>query len=188
MLKFLKSASVVAAALFLGSCSSDMNTDLFGGDFLSSEPKILPCPNVTVVPSAENITIFREGPGRDLVDVTFEGSIEPVSGECEYQDDESLVVTEMVMRINATKGPAASSQAQEFPFFIAISDWNRRILSKKVFKSPVEVPEGKRRGTVQEEIVHRIPVISGRSGADYTILIGFQLTREQLQYNQKTVR
>jgi len=179
--KHVKSISLLAGVFVLSACAGGLDTDLF-----SSNKRVLPCPNVAVLPNAGNITIFRSGPGRDLVDVEFEGVIIPTSGECVYENDDSEVLAELILRIGAIKGPAATSQKQVFPFFVAIADKNKKVLGKKIFESLIEVPQGKRRGAVQEEIVQRIPITSGRSGADYTIVMGFQLTNEQLEYNRKT--
>jgi len=172
---------VFVGFLFLSACAGSIGTDFF-----SADKALLPCPKVSVLPNAGNITIFQEGPGRDLVDVTYEGVIIPISGECIYANDDAEVSAELILRIGATKGPAAKSQTQTFPFFVAIADKDNRVLSKKVFQSPVEVPEGQRRGAVQEEIVQTIPILSGRNGGDYTIVLGFQLTSEQLDYNRKS--
>ncbi len=154
------------------------------GIFAKPKPP-LPCPKVAVLPNADSITIFKEGPGRDLVDVLFEGVIAPVGGDCIYENDDSEVYVELILRIGGVKGPAARTQKQDFPFFIAIADASKKVLTKKVFISPIVVPEGRRRAAVQEEIAQRIPLPSGLDGRDYTIVMGFQLTHEQLKYNQK---
>ncbi len=175
-------ASLTAMSLMLTGCSGGFDTGI-GDIFTEKQP--LPCPSVSVLPNADSITIFQEGPGRDLVDVLYEGVIAPVSGECLYENDDTELLVELILRIGAIKGPAARSQTQEFPFFVAIADPDKRILNKKVLISPIEVGEGRRRGAVQEEIVQRIPLPTGRTGRNYTIVLGFQLTKEQLEYNRK---
>lgn len=179
---FAKSAAVLSTVFFLSACSSDLDTDISS---IFSPKTPLPCPRVSVLPNADSVTIFRDGPGRDLVDVLYEGVIAPVSGECFYEDDDSKLVVELILRIGAIKGPAAISQSQNFPFFVAIARNDKRIIAKKVLNSPVEVQEGRRRGAVQEEIVHHIPLPSGLDGRHYTIVLGFQLTKEQLEHNRK---
>ncbi|MAZ02947.1 MAG: hypothetical protein CMN56_07400 [Sneathiella sp.] len=183
LLKFLYKLSrmvVLGVPLFLVSaCSGSVDTDIFN-IFGSSKPP-LPCPRVEVLPGAETITLFREGEGRDLVDVRFEGIIVPFSGQCQYVDDDTAVVVELILRIGATKGPAAESQTEEFPFFVAIAERSGEIIAKEVFYSPLEVEEGRRRATVQEELQQRIPLTGLKTGGDYVIIIGFQLTREQLE-------
>ncbi len=172
----------------LAGCSGGFDTDVFSGDFFSTEQRVITCPNVTTLPNADEITIFRQGPGRDLVDVQYEGVITPVSGECEYQDDFAWVEVDLILRIGAIKGPAATSQTQDYNFFVAVADKDNRVLNKRVFKSPVEVPEGRRRGAVQEELRQRFPIRSGTRGSDYKIIVGFQLSEEQLSYNQKKLK
>ena len=183
MRKSIRALAVLAGPFFLSACAGDFDLDLFGQ---SAAP--LPCPNVTLLPGAENITVFREGPGRDLVDVTYEGTITPISGECAYKDDDGLVIAELILQVSAVKGPAAATEKPDFPFFVAIADRDKKVLSKKIFNTAIEIPEGKRRGAVQEEMVQRIPILSGRTGEDYTIVLGFQLTPEQLEYNRKTLK
>ncbi|WP_148301779.1 hypothetical protein [Sneathiella glossodoripedis] len=180
MKSVLKLIAALSIPLLAGACSTDFGTDIF-----SMEERVLPCPTVSILPGAETITVFREGPGRDLVDVTFEGSIEPLKGECLYEDDDSLIVAELFLQLNVVKGPASNSNSVKLPFFISIVDRDKKILSKRVFDSPIEIPEGKRRGAALEEMIHRIPVLSGRDGRDYTIVLGFQLTAEQLEYNRQ---
>ena len=38
-------------------------------------------------------------------------------------------------------------------------------------------------GVFREEVVELVPIFEGRTAADYEILIGFQLSPEQLEYN-----
>ncbi|MEX1034466.1 MAG: hypothetical protein WDZ54_00810 [Sneathiella sp.] len=165
--------------MLTSACSGSVDTDIFS-IFGSSKP-LLPCPRVEVLPGAETITIFREGEGRDLVDVRFEGIIVPVSGQCQYVDDDTAVIVELILRIGATKGPAAESQAEEFPFFVAIAERSGKIIAKEIFYSPIEVEEGRRRATAQEELQQRIPLSGLKTGGDYVIIIGFQLTKEQME-------
>jgi len=179
---FAKTVTALSTLVFLSACSTGIDTDI-SEIFNPKTPP--PCPRVSVLPNADSVTIFRDGPGRDLVDVLYEGVIAPVSGECFYEDDNSKLIVELVLRIGAIKGPAAVSQTQNFPFFVAIARNDKSILAKKVLNSPVEVQEGRRRGAVQEEIVQQIPLPSGLDGRDYTIVLGFQLTKEQLEYNRK---
>ena len=179
----LKKSKILAACgglIFLAGCSGGFDTDIFS----TEEAVVIACPKVSILPYADQITVFREGPGRDLVDVEYEGVISPVSGECVYEDDYARVEVDLILRIGAIKGPAAISNEQSFNFFVAVTDGKNRVLNKKVFDSPVVVPEGRRRGAVQEELRQRFPIVSGQRGSDYKIIVGFQLTKEQMAYNQ----
>jgi len=169
------------SAFLLGSCSGSVDTDILS--FLD-EKTPLPCPRVEVLPGADAITIFREGEGRDLVDVRYEGVLEPAGGTCIYEDDDVAVVVDLNVRIGAVRGPAATSQIEEFPFFVAIAKKTGEIIAKEIFISPIEIPEGFRRGVIQEEMQQRIPLPGLKTGADYIIIVGFQLTKEQIELNR----
>ncbi|WP_373086703.1 hypothetical protein [Sneathiella sp.] len=179
----IRYSALLSAALLLSSCSGSVDTGGIFSMFGAKEP-LAPCPQVEVLPGAEAITIFREGKGRDLVDVRFEGLLTPVSGECQYVDDDAAVEVSLLLRIDATKGPAADSQSEEFPFFIAIAKKSGKIIAKRIFSSPIEIPEGRRRAAVQEEMEQRIP-LSGTTGGDYVIITGFQLTKEQMELSMQ---
>ncbi len=188
MIRFFSRGKLVASMIslsLLSACSGSFDAAL--PDIFNPNKVVLPCPAVSVLPNADTITVFQDGPGRDLVDVEYEGIIAPVSGECFYENDDTELVVELILRIGAIKGPAAKGQTHTFPFFVAIADSSRRILTKKILQSPVEVAEGRRRGAVQEEIVQRIPLPTNRDGRDYTIVLGLQLTKEELEYNRNKV-
>ncbi len=172
-----RAMALTGSLVALSACSGSFETDVFGM-FRSKTP--WPCPQVEVLPGADTITLYREGQGRDLVDVRYEGVITPVGGECVYVDDDSAIVANLILRIDATKGPAATGQSEDFPFFVAIARRDGRILAKEIFHSPVEFPDGRRRGAVQEEIEQEIPLTGITTGYDYVILVGFQLTKEQM--------
>ena len=46
------------------------------------DPIILKCPDYRVIADAANLTKFKDGPGRDLIDVDFEGKITSVQLAC----------------------------------------------------------------------------------------------------------
>jgi len=143
-----------------------------------------PCPGVSVPRDAAHVVQFLPGPGRDLIDVRYQGSIEPLSARCRYIDDDKTVEMRLSVGISARKGPAAEAGTADFAFFVAITDLNQTILAKQVFQSPIEFPTGRRRAGSIEEIEQLIPLPEGTNGASYEIVIGFQLEKDQLDYNR----
>ena len=131
---------------------------------------------------AAQATQFREGPGRDLTDVTHEAAFTAVELTCSYRKDQ----LEVALQISfvAERGPAGADKAN-FPFFVAVVDSQQNILAKEVFDSEVEFEEGRRRTGIREEIDQRITLRSNESGADYEALVGFQLSQEQLARNRR---
>jgi hypothetical protein len=73
-------------------------------------------------------------------------------------------------------------------FFVAITDGNS-ILDKRVFSSHVEFPPNVDRAGFQSgEVDFVLPVSTTKSAAAYAVLVGFQLTPDELARNQALQR
>ena len=171
----LSRASAATAVLIL----------LVGGCALFQKPPPGPCPRVSVLGVAAKLVLFRPGPGRDLIDVEFEGEITPLGGGCNYVDRDRAIEMRLEFRIAALRGPAAVGPTVEFPYFVAIVGPDQAILAKQVFASPIEFEKNRRRAGALEQTDQTIPLAEGQTGADFEILVGFQLTAAQLDYNRQ---
>ncbi len=142
-----------------------------------------PCPGVSVPAQARTVTLYREGPGRDLVDVAFEVTLVDVVWRCAYDfnDEGDAVNVDLAVVFEATRGPAAETASVSVPFFVAITDPSRRIIAKKVFVSELVLDETEPRVRVAEEIEERIPIAAGTAGPGYLTHVGLQLSPAQLE-------
>jgi hypothetical protein len=72
------------------------------------------------------------------------------------------------------------------PVFLAVTDGDT-ILDKRIYPLHVVFPPNVDRLVLRsEEQSLVLPVSPGRSGAAYTILIGFQLTPDELEQNRRS--
>jgi hypothetical protein len=159
---------------------------LAGCGLFSDEPP--PCPAITIVDQARALTLYRDGPGRDLSDVTFEVELVNVVARCTYDidDDGSGVVDmEFILLVQATRGPAAEAESVSVPYFVAISDPRRRIVAKEVFTVTLPFGEADVRTQVSDEIEQRIPLRPGAIGPAYETFLGLQFTRSQLEEERR---
>jgi hypothetical protein len=161
---------IVCAGLLLAAC----------GLFRPGEVKV--CPRVSLLNEAASMIRYRDGPGRDLTDVLYEAKVRDINWSCKYLDNRLRV--EAVIDIVAQKGPASTGANAQVPFFVAIIDGGQNIVAKKTFSSEVEFRAGQRRAGVREEIEQTVFLKQGESGTDYEIIVGLQLTEQQLQQNR----
>lgn len=148
------------------------------------EDKPPPCPRIGILGQANKLTLYRDGPGRDLTDVTYEVEVRDVAWGCEYDfDDEEgdSVLMEYNVLISATKGPAAESDDVSVPYFVAIADPKKHIKAKKIFTAKLHFDANAVRTQSVEELTQTIPIAPEYIGTDYDTFIGLQLTREQLE-------
>jgi hypothetical protein len=171
MLHPARGGLIVLLGAVLAGC-----TALFGGD----EPQP-PCPRVVVVGDAQRLTQFREGLGRDLTDVRFEAEITGLEPVCKY-DENGIVKSDVAISMSVVRGPAAESNVSHYEYFVAITNPEGEIIAKRVFPVDVAFPEAILRVGVTEEITQRIAYAPEPDASRHRIFVGFQLTRDQLDY------
>lgn len=162
--------AVAAAALIAAGCNPTV------------EPEG-PCPRASVLADAVEFTRFREGPGRDVIDIEYEGDIAEVRLDCDYDDDRIEADVEIIGSVR--RGPAAPTRNPRLELFLAIVGPTGEVLAKDNFPITVNFPGNSRRQSFTYEIENAfVRPAEGRDGGDYEFLVGYQLTRAQLEYNR----
>lgn len=144
--------------------------------------KQFPCPSVGMPRETATLTRFREGPGRDLTDVIYEAGIADVKMACTYTS--SGVDIELGVVLAAERGPANTSRTATVPYYIAIVDPQRNILAKEVFSTTLSFQQNVSRAAAMDETQEKIPLPKGQSAERYGVVLGMQLTPEEVEYNR----
>ncbi len=156
----------LCSALALTACGADAPT-----------PKLF-CPNVRVLSQASAITQFlpgRQDAGAEITTAQLTG----VAGSCALVKGNTLRVT-FQPGVKASNGPANHGQTLELPYFVALTDGDT-IISKT--PGTMEIPFN---GNVSAAAVTgktlTVDVPNTPSAGHAEILVGFQLTPDQLAY------
>ncbi len=162
---------------------------LSGCSIFNVNTPILPCPETKVLGDAGSFTRFRDGPGRDLSDITFEGLIAKTIASCEYSiakdSGEGTLSVTMNVVFEAIRGPAARKKNVSFDYFVAVTDISQNILSKDAFKMDISFPANVTRLERQDEkIILDIPLGPKDDGSGFLVFAGFQLSGEELKFNR----
>lgn len=172
---FSRALLVLALGLPLAACGNTSNW------FKRTLPP--PCPSGAIVKEAATKVVYRPGPGRDITDVLYEASLPHVSLRCKY--DDTGVEVETAVTIVAARGPADSDRLADLTYFVAVLDPDRKVIGKREFRSRLQFPVNVDRGATVEELVQRIPVGKNISAEEFSVVFGFQLTREELEANRR---
>lgn len=169
-------AGILTAGL-LSACTSSEQVEL---------EQALPCPSVGILGDTEYLTLFS-GDGTDVTDIVLRAEIERVVNRCEYDIDDGIIYVDLAFRGTAEIGPAATSREITVPIFIALTELDSRVLRKDVIPMTLTF-EGNQR---QTSFIHtieesKVPYVARIDGSAYEILVGFQLTVEQKEYNNRT--
>ncbi len=152
---------------------------MFGGAKVAQYP----CPQAGILKDAQRLTKFLPGPGRDLTDVVFQVQLANVRTQCIY--GKSGVKIDMLVDIAAERGPADKSRKAEFAYFVAIANPAGTIPARERFTALLPVIPNVSRALAVEELEQMIPLPRGRSAENYRIIVGLQVTREELEFNRR---
>lgn len=141
------------------------------------------CPRVGLMAQAHQTIFYRSSGGHDLTDVAYEVEVENFNYECEYDfdGDESSVEIFLSVLISARRGPAATLNKVDIPYFVAITDPEKNILSKDIFTAPVRFLGSDNHSKVVEELAIVIPFDSRQDIYMFKAFLGLQLTSGQFE-------
>ena len=151
-----------------------------------------PCPQVELLPDADHMTVFANGPGRDISDVVLESEIKGFKGECEYvggAPDYTEVVLNLRVSFDLILGPASRRRDHKFGYFVAMPDFFPRKDGKSGFSAAVKFPPRRNRVTFTDDPLEiTIPLSESRRGPDTKVVISFALSRDQLNFNRSNTK
>ena len=112
-----------------------------------------------------------------------------MSGKCFYEIDsdtqEGLVRVNVKTEFKIDRGAANKTRQADFQYFVSIIDANGEILDKQVF--PYTAKYWKNRLSVKDAdapVELSIPLSGGQTGQDFSIYVGFQMSKEELDFNR----
>ncbi len=143
------------------------------------------CPNPAFLRDLSDIVRYRPGsPGRDLTDLELRGRLTAIKGRCE-DDTATSLDTRVEVQIELFRGPAMVGRRTQVPIFLAVLDQGE-IVNKQIFPVAFEFPPNLDRATLTTPpIALALPVSPEKTGAAYGLIIGFQLTPEELANNRR---
>lgn len=151
----------------------------------------LPCPSAKVLAQPSELTRFREGPGRDPIDIRFDARMMRVFGECSYDPDGGEIGVDLDVTMDILRGPALNDGAVSYRYFVAVAEWVSEdatepvILSRESFPVETTIPAGRRGLSYKDLLEITIPRPDNRDVRNYVIYIGFELTRDELRHNRE---
>lgn len=165
----------------LGGCS--WFSGLTGPDKDEFAP---PCPRPALISGLADLTRFRPGGGKDLTDTVVQGRVLGLGGECKFTEKGSLTVeTTVTVSAEFQRGPAMQGREVTAPLFIAVTEGDN-VLDKQVIQFPVEFPPNVDHVTVTSQPVRLVlPSTRTQSPAAFSIVVGFQLTQDELATNKQ---
>jgi hypothetical protein len=136
------------------------------------------CPHLGLLADTNRLTEFDGS-----TNVQFNATIGGEASQCVVKD--RIVHLRLKFKVTGTLADNAKRDTRKVPYFVAVMQGSQ-VLAKQVYS--VDVPfSGNARTVSVEERVNRvdIPIGQGWASDDYEVMLGFQLTHDQVDYNRK---
>ena len=148
------------------------------------------CPSVQAVEELQYLTDFTDPNNTDESNLISSVKIENLRSTCNFETN--TVTVDLEMNFQGIIGPQGraiqgSNAGFSYPFFAAVTSANGKILAKEVFTATLNYGPGQTSQVITEKLRQIIPFENAAKGSDYKVLVGLQLTPNQLAYNRQKI-
>lgn len=200
-MKYIKNITVLLCVISLGACQTltslqDDVSDLASGELppthlLGGKTEALlasPCPQVELVSDLSSLSDFSN-PNKP-VEKNLISRVDLKSAQSTCQLASKSVIVDLTLLFNGTLGKKGRQKASDkpffsYPFFIAVTAPNGKIMAKEIFAASLTYSANENKHTYFEKLRQIIPIKNKAHANRYKVLIGFQVTPDQLAYNRE---
>jgi hypothetical protein len=144
------------------------------------------CPNVEVLASASVLPAFDPKEGAEVAGVVYQVAMTGVDLDCSAEKKMNAARSYIKIRFRATRSTGGPKAIYRVPYFIA-DTINGRILDKKLYWQEFQFDAGQAIADSDVKVEDLSTVAARRRRpSDYHFIVGFQLTKAQLEYNKRT--
>ena len=155
---------------------------MFGTD---DRPNVGPCPIMGVLYDSSRVVDFAAPNQQRYANIEYTAEMNGVRGLCRYVDDDPITMSiEVDMAFG--RGPASTSDRQTYRYWVAVTRRGVAPIEKAYFDVDVRFPRNEAVVTRTERI-ERIVIpraAADTSGENFEVLVGFEVTPEQLEFNR----
>jgi len=178
--RVIRIAAALALAGLLAGCAA--YDSLF--TYMRSDKSIL-CPDAAVLANTASLPAFSPGAESDPSGVIYKIAMTNVTTRCSYSKSEKTADARLRVFFHAQRPPGGGESSYRVPYYVALTSGGE-ILEKKIYWLEFAFSAG----TVSQDsevIVDStlVKYAKEKTAYDYHLLVGFQLTKAQLDYNNK---
>jgi predicted small secreted protein len=149
------------------------------------------CPHVAVIEDLAVLNDFENVSKPSPDNLVSRVVLTKMQSSC--GDKSRSVIVDLKLAFEGTLGPKGKMQAGDMPFFtypyfVAVTAPNGEIMAKEVFAASITYDRGENTHTHFETLRHIIPLDDTSRGNRYKVMVGFQLSQDQLEYNRNQIR
>lgn len=148
------------------------------------------CPQIKGVSDLVMITQFADGKPSTNDNMIADTKLEKIDSTCTVSDNS--VAVEMSLDFAGTLGPIGvkdlNGQANyTYPYFLVVVSADGKIMAKDVFALSMVYENGQISYRRRETLRQVIPITKNMDTSKFQIMVGFQLTEDELAYNRSHI-
>ena len=199
-MKYLK---ILSSLLFIGLLSGCQTLESIYDDFsnikagnftvakaVDGESEALlqsPCPEVEIVGDLSSLSDFLNPRKPSKNSLISRVDLKSAESSCKLASKSAVV--DLTLLFNGTLGPKGRMKNSDkpffsYPFFIAVTSPGGKIMAKEIFAASITYNANENKHTYFENLRQIIPIKSTPLAKHYKVLVGFQVTPDQLAYNR----
>jgi hypothetical protein len=169
MLHRIAVCAFASCFIALAGCSSDQDEK---------------CPAVSVLVDTSSYAMAEGNPAK----LVYTAEIANAKGDCDVHKHDKQVEASVEITFRATRASTAAAATYTAPYFAAITT-EGRVLAKGQYSVQFAFEPGQATTTATASLNSlTLTVGLDKHATDYGVLIGFQLTKAQLEYNRRVGR
>lgn len=148
-------------------------------------PNVGPCPLMGVLYDNARVVDFAQPNNQRYANIEFTGEMQGINGLCRYVEANPITMS-INIDMAFGRGPAATADRQTYRYWVAVTRRGRAPIEKAYFDVDVRWNRGESVVTRREEIEHIVipRANADTSGENFEVLVGFELTPEQVEFNR----
>lgn len=143
------------------------------------------CPGAAALVEASTLTVIAAGTTPDPAHTLYRVAVSNVTTDCSIDPGARTADSSVDIHFVATRAPTGETARYRVPYFVGVRQ-GATIIRKQVYWVTFGFAPGEASTNFDQSIDSTvIKIANDKQPYDYQILVGLQLTREQLEYNRK---
>ncbi len=154
-----------------------------------TERMLAKCPSTGVLAEASSMSFFAPGKTMIPANLVYRIDLWRSTTSCSVDKDEHTSDSDLELSFRGYRQKGGGAAEYRVPFFVAINDSDGNLVYKKIYSTNLIFQAGQTQVDFTqplEGIVVRMA--HSKQAFDYHLIVGFQLTQQQLEYNRKNSR
>jgi hypothetical protein len=146
------------------------------------------CPSAAVLAETSSLTTFQPSMKNDPAGEVYTIGMADVKTACDFDADNGTTNSSLELALKAKRPAPGDQVSYRVPYFV-VTSLGGTVVDKRVAWLNITFASGATTAETSENVdAMMITLENGKKPYDYQLLVGFQLTQDQLDYNRKMNR